>query len=365
MLTQTWIPLSPLICRDFHRWEFPHDNFPKAWQTEPHDDPTLANWPTEGSAISQKVKDRDGACLVSGWMDSLTTSHVVPKSEETWLIRNKMVAFAYGDPPVHLDPYNLFTLRWDLHLGQFDQGRFVIVPKSGQLVVHFLQPGTDSVQHYHNTPFNHQNFLSHELLYARFAWALMKTVNEMELDVYFLGTSEEETPEQSDIEGMSDGSGGGSEGDGGGGRGGRGGRGEGGGGGRGGGGSGGGGEGSRKHKPDEDDGSGPDPYTRSSENLRSRKRVKSDACPREDGTQFLDRETQELEEDMKLAARTLPFFVDPNREADPGYYEDIVWYPGKAAVERQKQAYFDSHPQIRAHSGPLLPDDYNSSDDEN
>jgi hypothetical protein len=32
---------------------------------------------------------------------------------------------------------------------------------------------------------------------------------------------------------------------------------------------------------------------------------------------------------------------------------------------RRKQAYIDAHPQIRAHGGRLLPDDYNSSEDEN
>ena len=38
------------------------------------------------------------------------------------------------------NPYNLITLRCDLNLGQFDQAGFVIVPKLGKLVVHFLQP---------------------------------------------------------------------------------------------------------------------------------------------------------------------------------------------------------------------------------
>jgi hypothetical protein len=73
-------------------------------------------------------------------------------------------------------PRNLFTLRWDLRLGQFDQAGFVIVPKLGQLVVHFLQPAYQSAQHYHNVQFDHKNTLSHEALYACFAWALMKIV---------------------------------------------------------------------------------------------------------------------------------------------------------------------------------------------
>jgi hypothetical protein len=42
--------------------------------------------------------------------------------------------------------------------------------------------------------------------------------------------------------------------------------------------------------------------------------------------------------------------VDPNGKADANHYQNIVWYPGKAAVERKKQAYLEAHPQIRAHS---------------
>ena len=104
----------------------------------------------------------------------------------------------FGSQPLHQDPRNLFALRWDLHLGQFDQGRFVIVPKYGQLVVHFLQPGNHSVRRYHNIQFNHKDTLSHELLYARFAWALMKIVKNASLDAKvfsFLRASEETTPE--------------------------------------------------------------------------------------------------------------------------------------------------------------------------
>ena len=56
--------------------------------------------------------------------------------------------------------------------------------------------------------------------------------------------------------------------------------------------------------------------------------------------------------------------MDPNVKASARHYENITWYPGRAIVDRRTQAYFDAHPQIRAHSGQLLSDDYNSSDDE-
>ena len=56
--------------------------------------------------------------------------------------------------------------------------------------------------------------------------------------------------------------------------------------------------------------------------------------------------------------------VDPTVKASARHYEEITWYPGSAIVDRRKQAYLDAHPQIRAHSGQLLPDDFNSLDDE-
>ena len=84
----------------------------------------------------------------------------------------------YLDPPLYINgSSNLFALRWDLHLGLFDQATFVIVPKLGKLVVHFLRHTHQSAQLYHNVQFDHKDKLSHEALYARFAWALMKIVD--------------------------------------------------------------------------------------------------------------------------------------------------------------------------------------------
>jgi hypothetical protein len=169
-----------------------------------------------------------------------------------------MDVYLIGSRPLHQDPGNLFALRWDLHLGQFNQGRFVIVPKSGQLVVHFLQLANQSAQRYHNVQFDHKNSLSHELLYARFAWALMKIVKNASLDAKmfnFLRASGESTPEQHDIEGTD-----------------------------GGGGGGGGGGGKRKRDENEKQ-DGHNTFTSGpSGNLRSSKRVTSDACPREGKT---------------------------------------------------------------------------------
>ncbi|EDR03264.1 uncharacterized protein LACBIDRAFT_307506 [Laccaria bicolor S238N-H82] len=285
---------------------------------------------------------------------------------------------------------NLFTLRWDLRLGLFDQAAFVIVPKLGKLVVHFLIP-TQSAERYHNVQFDLKNSLSHEALYARFAWALMDIVKgstvALKKDFRFLtasGTDDRADDSDGDEDGGWDEGGGADEYDSGGGE-------EGGGrsgGGRGGGRGGRGGVKRKREYENEDDEIHDDMGTTSdpgSGRRRSGSHVTSDACPREgrawptshlpelyadviepDGSQLLlDSEARELEEDMKKASRTLPFFVDPNVKVPADYYEEITWYPGSAIVERRKQAYLDAHPQIRAHSDQLLPADYNLSDDEN
>jgi hypothetical protein len=84
--------------------------------------------------------------------------------------------------PLHLSSQNLFCLQYNFHLGGFDRAQFAIVLKSGQLVVHFLKASPTAANLYHNVPFDHSNNISHEALYARFAWALIKIIREMDLD---------------------------------------------------------------------------------------------------------------------------------------------------------------------------------------
>jgi len=71
-----------------------------------------------------------------------------------------MGVYLSGFTPFSRDPRNLFALRCDLHLSQFNQAHFV---------VHFLQPSKENAQLYHNVQFRHNDTLSHELLYSRFA----------------------------------------------------------------------------------------------------------------------------------------------------------------------------------------------------
>jgi hypothetical protein len=86
---------------------------------------------------------------------------------------NGMVVYAAraNEPFVHRDTRNLFALRWDIHTFQFDSGNLVIVPMDGRMVAHFIGTSRESAALYHNKPFDSSN-LSHEFLFARFAWAI-------------------------------------------------------------------------------------------------------------------------------------------------------------------------------------------------
>jgi hypothetical protein len=79
-----------------------------------------------------------------------------------------MSVYMGANDPLHLDPTNLMAMRGDLHREQFDQSGFAIVPKCGELRVHFLKNVRDSGNYYHNTLFDN-NHVSRELLFARFA----------------------------------------------------------------------------------------------------------------------------------------------------------------------------------------------------
>jgi hypothetical protein len=45
--------------------------------------------------------------------------------------------------------------------------------------------------------------------------------------------------------------------------------------------------------------------------------------------------------------------VNSGIEPTASDYENIIWYPGIKVVQRRKQAYLDSHPNITAHDDQL------------
>ena len=75
---------------------------------------------------------------------------------------------------VHQDSRNLFALHQDIHTFQFDSRNLVIVPINGRMVTHFIGTSRESAALYHNNSFD-SSHLSHEFLFAQFAWAISKS----------------------------------------------------------------------------------------------------------------------------------------------------------------------------------------------
>jgi len=96
---------------------------------------------------------------------------------------NGMVVYAAitSEVLLHADSRNLFALRWDIHTSQFDSGNLVVVPIDGRMVTHFIGQSRESAALYHNKPFDSSN-LSHEFLFARFAWAILKGARTAYMD---------------------------------------------------------------------------------------------------------------------------------------------------------------------------------------
>ena len=79
-------PLYP-ICLDFSSWRFPHDQLPQAWERTASLDEDEIVAADSWSALSAAVKARDGRCRLSGWRDGITTAHIIPSEEGSWVSR--------------------------------------------------------------------------------------------------------------------------------------------------------------------------------------------------------------------------------------------------------------------------------------
>ena len=77
-------------------------------------------------------------------------------------------------------PGNGITIRADIHR-EFDSGRFAFVVKDGALVCHFLDVNPQLADLYHNAPVTLPDDVPLELMYARFAWAVIEQAGSGEL----------------------------------------------------------------------------------------------------------------------------------------------------------------------------------------
>ena len=86
---------------------------------------------------------------------------------------NNIWVYSLSEQKEENDSRNLFTLHLDLHSLLFDQEKWVVIPKGGQMVIHFIGQSYEAAALYHNQTFNTTQ-LSHEFLFSCFAWAIIE-----------------------------------------------------------------------------------------------------------------------------------------------------------------------------------------------
>lgn len=320
---------------------------PRSWSAKSPALPGNLDWGTSWSTVSSKIKDRDKKCRVTGSSEWLSTAHLIPKEEVRWLLRNHMRLYLGDASPFDQSPRNLLSLRHDCRLGGFDRAQFVFVPKWGKLAVNFLNHSLEFANQYHDTIFDHEDTLSQEALYSRFAWAVLKLVANGKphaKEFTFVEMPKGSDPDIKDGEGGRNG-------------------------------------GRRSHKrkrDDEDDGEkeegsendedtadrsgtyqpGRRAYRRPDVLLQGPNAWLSDVLSQlDDGP--TEGYTRELEEDLDTAA-VLPFLVDPNIPPTAHQWE-TPWYPGVSVVEKLKKKYIANHPNIRAHNLPKASNEFQSN----
>ncbi|RPB26524.1 hypothetical protein L211DRAFT_770888, partial [Terfezia boudieri ATCC MYA-4762] len=73
-------------------------------------------------------------CPITGWENICEVAHLLPKQNENWVCYS---INPYNSTSDSTDPNNLLLLREDLH-SAFDNKAFILVPKQGRQVLHFI-----------------------------------------------------------------------------------------------------------------------------------------------------------------------------------------------------------------------------------
>ncbi|KAL8965049.1 MAG: hypothetical protein Q9197_006695 [Variospora fuerteventurae] len=168
------------IYPSFQYWQFPHNRLPPGWENWPR--PTRhsqAPAPARTNTTTA-VLARDQKCLVSGHKDIMERAHLCPQTEISWFRLNNMGQYNQNDLLSSIwqtdDMSNLIALRADIHTAFDRQRMFVVIPKQGIWMIHFLQPSHILGPLYHNVRARLNDEVAREHVLTRFAWAIFPLV---------------------------------------------------------------------------------------------------------------------------------------------------------------------------------------------
>lgn len=165
----------------FQQWRFPHEKLPELWtRIAPPPPKPVTSVHYTPSNLSNALRERDGSCRVSGWVDGAQVAHLCPKQADRWWRRNGMARYNMSSSSNSNDPANTLLLRADLH-ALFDRAMFVFVPRvmadseNAQLGFHLLEPAENLEVSYHGHVLQAVRACT-EMLFARFAWAILPLI---------------------------------------------------------------------------------------------------------------------------------------------------------------------------------------------
>ncbi|KAI4184060.1 MAG: hypothetical protein LQ346_006178 [Caloplaca aetnensis] len=167
------------IYPSFQHWKFPHHRLPPGWNLPGPTRHAPAPAPARTNTTTA-VLARDQECLVSRHKDIMERAHLCPQQEIGWFRLNNMSQYNHSDLLSATwqtdDMSNLIALREDIHTAFDRQRMFVVVPKQGIWITHFLQPSHMLGPLYHNARARLNDEVAREHVLARFAWAIFPLV---------------------------------------------------------------------------------------------------------------------------------------------------------------------------------------------
>ncbi|KAL8993968.1 MAG: hypothetical protein Q9188_007192 [Gyalolechia gomerana] len=168
------------IYPSFQHWQFPHNRLPPGWNLPRPTRHSQALPAPARTNTTSAVLVRDQRCLVSGYKDIMERAHLCPQKEINWFRLNNMAQYNQNDLLSSTwqtdDMSNLIALREDIHTAFDRQRMFVVIPKQGIWMTHFLQPSHILGPLYHNVRAPLNDEVAREHVLARFAWAIFPLV---------------------------------------------------------------------------------------------------------------------------------------------------------------------------------------------
>lgn len=122
------------------------------------------------SNMTNRVRNRDGSCRLTGSREETDVAHIIPVSEGAWFSENEMADYAHDTWTVD-NSTNLFLLRKDIHYA-YDHFKWTIAPKFNKWCCIYIDSAQELGALYHNVEVRPLHGVSSEYLLAGFANAI-------------------------------------------------------------------------------------------------------------------------------------------------------------------------------------------------